>query len=153
MFDWESAGNEARLGPSGKSLLRRRHLSGASEARLASGNFSTCCGRNQNGWAFCRRKVLLALSEALEEFVTLAAAAHEDVLVFQHRLDDTQNWLRPQVVSPIETIHGFEDFFLSRFGVFERALLKAIVLDEIGFVLFHEPSVELGLIVKLGARV
>ena len=43
---------------------------------------------------FGRREVGLALVEAAEKFITFAAAANENVLVLQHRLDDAQNRLR-----------------------------------------------------------
>ncbi len=37
--------------------------------------------------------------QALEKFVAFAAAAHENVLVLQHRLDDAQNRFRAQIIA------------------------------------------------------
>src|SRR5665213_3641023 len=96
---------------------------------------------------------MFPLVKALEKFIAFPAAANENVLVFEHRLDDAQNWFWPQLIGAVETVHGLENFLLRRAGIFERALLKAVRLNEVSLVLFHEPAVELGLLVKLRARI
>src|SRR2546426_11117584 len=53
-----------------------------------------------------RREVLFALAKALEELVAFAAAAHKDVLVLQHGLDNAENRLGAKVVGAVEAIHG-----------------------------------------------
>lgn len=53
----------------------------------------------------------------------------------------------------IKAFDALEDFVLAQAGIFERALLEAVVLDEVGLVLLDEPAVELCLFVKLRARI
>src|SRR5436305_5345023 len=79
-------------------------------------------------------KVYFPLTEALEEFVALTAAADKDVFVFEHRFDDAKDGFGPEVVSAIKAVHLLEDLVFAEAGVFERALLEPILLDEVGFV-------------------
>ena len=59
-----------------------------------------------SGQALRRRQIYLALIETAEELVALAQAAHADVLVLEHRLDDAQDRLRTQVVAAVELLHA-----------------------------------------------
>ena len=116
---------------------------------MTRGNLSpSLCARGSR-----RRHVALALLQALEKFVAFAAAAHHHVLVLEHRLDDAQDRFRAQVIAAIEAVHGLEDFFLRRVGIFERALLQAVGVQDVALILLDEPAVELGLFVELGAGV
>src|ERR1051325_9454569 len=100
-----------------------------------------------------RREVAAALGHALEEFVAFAQAANADILVFEHRLDDAENRFRTQVIAAVKLFHVLENLIFAQAGVFERALLEAIALDEVGLVLLGEPAVEPGLLVKFGAGI
>src|SRR6266487_1256683 len=86
-------------------------------------------------------QVFLALPKALEEFITLAATADENVFILEHRFDDPQDRFGPQVIGTIKALHGFKDFILAQTGVFQGALLKAIVFDQVGLVFLYKPAI------------
>src|SRR5580658_8275668 len=73
------------------------------------------------------RQIHLALAQALEEFVSFSAAAHADVLVLQHRLDDAQNRFGTQIIGAIKSVHRLKNFVLVQSGILQRTLLEAVV--------------------------
>src|SRR5207249_1197024 len=76
-------------------------------------------------------QVGLALVQAFEKFVTFTAAAHQDVFVFQHGLDDPQDRFRPQIIGAIKTVDGLEYLFLGSARIFQCALLEPVAFHEI----------------------
>ena len=106
----------------------------------------------------CRRRpgcfqVIPAPGHALEEFVAFAQTAHADVLVFEHGLDDAQDWLRAEVIAAVEFLHILEDLVLVQAGIFESALLEAVFMDDVALVLLAEPAVQPRLFVEFRAGI
>jgi hypothetical protein len=57
-------------------------------------------------------QILFALAQAIKKLIAFATAADQNILVLEHRFDDTQNWFWAQIIRAIETVHRFENFFL-----------------------------------------
>src|SRR5438477_12850281 len=82
------------------------------------------CPRSRSGSGRRRRgrrrgdpgcfQIVLALAEALEEFVAFAQAADANIFVLEHRLDDAENRFRAEVIAAIQTGHRLKYFGLSQ---------------------------------------
>src|SRR5258708_19613659 len=90
------------------------------------------------------RQIVFSLPEALEKLIAFAAAADHYVLVLEHGLDDAQYRFGAQIIGAIKAVNGLEDFVFAQAGIFEGALLEAIVLDESGLFFLSEPAVFAG---------
>src|SRR5436190_3876283 len=121
--------------------------------------------RSQPGRALCRGgrhghrgglrslKIILALLEALEKFVAFAETAHTDVLVLKHRFDNAEDRLRPEIVGAVKAIDRLKYLLLTQARVLKGALLKTVVLKQIGLVFLHKPAVLPGHFEQFGPRI